>query len=119
MVKAEDSKRFLKESIRSEQTLFDFLDANPKGNGQDALEYMTKRDISKKTATETIIEYGLEDFSMPPVDSMPTELPKPIIDEKDEKDDENTPKTLNVYKGKEKTNIFSPAFGKFLVQLQK
>ena len=123
MVKAEDSKRFLKESIRSEQTLFDFLDANPKGNGQDALEYMTKRDISKKTATETIIEYGLEDFSMPPVDSMPTELPKPIIDdekdEKDEKDDENTPKTLNVYKGKEKTNILMTDEDSYKIDDQK
>ena len=106
MAKAEDSKRFLKESIRSEQALFDFIDANPKGNGQEALEYMTKRDISKETATETIMTYGLEDISGPA--DAPTQKDDKVMintDEKDEKTDDNTEESLNTYKGSENTNI--------------
>jgi len=58
MSKSDNTKNSLKESIQARETLFDFIDANPKGNGQEALDYMTKRNISKEYAVDTIQEYS-------------------------------------------------------------
>ena len=60
MAKAERVKNLLKESIRAREALYDFLDANPKGRGNEALNYLVKRGISSEIATETIKSYGQE-----------------------------------------------------------
>ena len=60
MAKAERVKNLLKESIRAREALYDFLDANPKGRGNEALNYLVKRGVSSEIATETIKSYGQE-----------------------------------------------------------
>lgn len=105
MSKSDNTKKSLKNSIKAREALFDFIDANPKGNGQEALDYMIKRDISKENAVDTITEYSkakeelmtdeeikkmeplvepdaesTEDVSLPPADSTPT------VKELDDKD---------------------------------
>ena len=58
MSKSDNTKNSLKESIQAREALFDFIDANPKGNGQEALDYMIKRSISKEIALDTVKEYS-------------------------------------------------------------
>ena len=58
MSKSDNTKRLITEAIKSKQALFDFIDANPKGNGQEALDYMIKRSISKEIALDTVKEYS-------------------------------------------------------------
>ena len=60
MAKADRVKESLKESIKAREVLFDFLDANPKGRGNEALDYLVKRGVSNETAVETIKHYGSE-----------------------------------------------------------
>ena len=74
MSKSDNTKKLLTEAIQAKQTLFDFIDANPKGNGQEALDYMIKRSISKEIALDTVKEYSKakEDVTGPSIDSTPT-----------------------------------------------
>ena len=60
MAKADRVKDSLRESIKAREVLFDFLDANPKGRGNEALDYLVKRGVSNETAVETIKHYGNE-----------------------------------------------------------
>ena len=75
MSKSDKVKKLLTESIQAKHALLDFIDANPKGNGQEALVYMTERRlISREVAVDTIKAYSMakEDVSGPSVDSTPT-----------------------------------------------
>ncbi len=60
MPKSNEVKDSLKENVNAENKLYDFLDANPKGSGREAFEFMTKRDVDKKVAVEVIKKYGKE-----------------------------------------------------------
>jgi hypothetical protein len=60
MSKAERVKSNLKEAIEAKTELYNFLDANPQGKGNEAHDYMVKRGISSKLAVDTIKQYGKE-----------------------------------------------------------
>ena len=102
MAKADRIKAQIKESISAKEQLFDFLDANPKGNGNEAYDYLVKRGVSGKIAVETIKEHvrehhtgeqhtqAEEEVVGPATDTMPVkEEDKPIIDESDYKTEED------------------------------
>ena len=60
MSKADKVKAAIKESIEARKILYDFLDANPKGKGNEAYDYLVRRGIPQKISIETIKEYGKE-----------------------------------------------------------
>ena len=59
--KADRVKANLNENIKAQSLLYEFLDANPRGTGSEAFEFLTKRNIGNNTAVETIRKYGQED----------------------------------------------------------
>jgi len=59
--KADKVKANLNENIKAQSLLYEFLDANPKGTGTEAFNFLTKRSIGNRTAIETIRKYGQED----------------------------------------------------------
>ena len=59
--KADKVKESLNENIKAQSLLYEFLDANPKGTGTEAFNFLTKRNIGNHTAIETIRKYGQED----------------------------------------------------------
>ena len=54
---SEDNK---KESIKARKILTDFLADNPKGNGNEAYDYLVKRGVSEKIVVNTIMKHGHE-----------------------------------------------------------
>ena len=60
--KANKVKANLNESIKAQSKLYEFLDANPRGTGREAYNFLTKRHVSKEVAISTIKQYGQEDL---------------------------------------------------------
>ena len=60
MAKVDKTKELIKESIQARESLYDFLDANPEGKGNEAYDYLLKRGISAELAVNTIKSYGKE-----------------------------------------------------------
>ena len=60
--KANKVKANLNESIKAQSKLYEFLDANPRGTGREAYNFLTKRQVSKEVAISTIKQYGQEDL---------------------------------------------------------
>ena len=54
MSKADKVKGSIKESIKAREILYDYLDANPSGRGNEAHDFLVKRGISTTLAIETI-----------------------------------------------------------------
>ena len=113
MAKADRIKAQIKESISAKEQLFDFLDANPKGKGNEAYDYLVKRGVSEKIAVDTIKEYGHEHHAEEevtvPSDTMPVrEEDKPIVDEGDYKTEEDplAPIVQETKKSKEYLNTY-------------
>ena len=51
--KANKVKANLNESIKAQSKLYEFLDANPRGTGREAYNFLTKRHVSKEVAIST------------------------------------------------------------------
>jgi hypothetical protein len=102
MAKADKIKATIKESIEARKVLYDFLDANPKGKGNEAYDYLVKRGIPTEISIETIKSFGKEEVAGPPSgDTMIHKHEgKPIIDE----NDEDSKADLNTYKESLNTN---------------
>lgn len=98
MSKAENVKARLKEAIEAKTELYNFLDANPKGKGNEAHDYLVKRGISSKTAIETIKEYGKEHHDG-------TDHPHPHKEESKEEVTGPAPNTTMVQKNEDEKPI--------------